>query len=195
MTEHQIDLGEHRRPSNDSGGSWIQIQMYGLVLQVGVLKSCVCWYTSLVSRRCSRLPFRKAMKQIQQKCGMMNLLNLSKRHFCNLTIFFCFRQENGYRYCCECEVNSRAVQNPHNLPQQASKMPPLKMNGVSTAKIAYDGLRQVTYGADLRSSEGPALPWPLLKARLPRQPTIFVVLPPASAGDSGPFTRILAVTF
>lgn len=68
-----------------------------------------------------------------------------------------------------------------------------KMNDIPTSKIAYDGLRKVTYGSDDIVREGPSLPWQLLKARLPRQPTVFVVLPPASAGDSGPFTRVLDV--
>lgn len=68
-----------------------------------------------------------------------------------------------------------------------------RMNDVPSSKLAYDGVRQVTYGASDIVCEGPTLPWHLLKARLPLQPTIFVVLPAASAGDSGPFTRILDV--
>lgn len=70
-----------------------------------------------------------------------------------------------------------------------------RMNDIPSSKIAYDALRQVTYGSEDIAGEGLTLPWQLLKARLPRRQTIFVVLPAASAGDSGPFTRILDVCF
>ena len=67
------------------------------------------------------------------------------------------------------------------------------MNETATVRIARTALRHVTYGTGATVDTGPELPWEQLKASLPREPTIFLCLPPGSVGDLCPFSQILSV--
>lgn len=69
----------------------------------------------------------------------------------------------------------------------------LNMNTIPTTKVAYDRLRQCKHSPNAQTVEGPTIPWEVLKARLPRDPKVFVVIINAAIGDEAPFLRLLAV--